>query len=164
LEGIVSDYDVITGRLSLQAIHGRLAKSLGLGLSYEAFVDAWVEPYSWPLSGMAALLERLAAQGRRLLLLSNVDEHYWNAIRPMHAELDYFEALLVSCELSLAKPDAEIFYHAAKVAGVPEHRCLFIDDTPRNIDAAALLGFQTHLFTSAESLQADLALRNVAGF
>lgn len=160
LNGVMADDDIITGRLSLPELHAQLAATLGLTLTYDAFLAAWNEPYSRALPGMADLLQRLAAR-HRLLLLSNVDSHYWNAIRPLHPELSYFESLLVSCDLGLCKPQIEIFQQAARVAGVTPDRCLFIDDTARNVDAASTMGFQTHLFTSVENLRNELLTRGL---
>jgi HAD superfamily hydrolase (TIGR01509 family) len=161
LNNLMADHDVITGRLPLPDLHASLVDRLGLTLSYEAFLAAWCEPYSHPMPGMADLIRRLSAH-YRLILLSNIDLQYWNTIRPLHPELDCFEALLVSGELGLAKPGTAIFHHTVEVAAVSPNRCLFIDDTLHNIEAAAALGFQTHHFTSVEALKEDLVRRKLS--
>jgi HAD superfamily hydrolase (TIGR01549 family) len=100
---------------------------------------------------MAGLVERLSAH-YPLVLLSNVDCYYWKVVEAAHPELRHFDALLLSCELGLAKPDPEIFAHAARTAGAEPSRCLFVDDSPVNIDAARALDFQTHCFRDAPGL------------
>jgi 2-haloacid dehalogenase len=38
---------------------------------------------------------------------------------------------------------------------------LFIDDSPKNIDAAKVLGWQVHLFRDAPTLETDLIARGL---
>lgn len=114
------------------------------------------------MPGMSELIDRLARY-HKLLLLSNVDTDYWQAIRPLHPELERFYALLISGELGLAKPDRRIFEHACEVAGTVPSRCLFIDDTPRNVQGAIKAGLQGHVFTSVPDLEAELLQRGLAG-
>jgi hypothetical protein len=40
-----------------------------------------------------------------VVLLSNVDRYFWAVVRAAHPELDRFGALLLSCDLGLAKPE-----------------------------------------------------------
>ncbi len=104
---------------------------------------------------MAELVEGLSRH-YRLVLLSNVDRDYWRVVRGMHPELDHFEALLVSADLGMAKPDPEIFRHVCQLTGTEPQQCLFIDDTAQNVDAARALGFHGHVFRSVPELRAAL--------
>ena len=54
----------------------------------------------------AALLEELS-RGYRLVLLSNVDRYYFEAIRHLHPELGYFATQLVSYEMGFSKPSTQ---------------------------------------------------------
>ena len=40
----------------------------------------------------------------------------------------------------VAKPDPRIYHLAAELAGVPVQRCLFVDDSAGNVEAARSLG------------------------
>ena len=155
LDGFLASRDVVTGKLSLPQIHEQLVATYGLSSSYAAFEHTWLEPYSSAMPGMAELVEALSGH-YRLVLLSNVDRYYWGVVRAMQPELACFDALLVSCDLGLAKPDAEAFMHAARAAETEPERCYFIDDTQLNVDAAAALGFQTHRFRGVAALQSAL--------
>ena len=54
------------------------------------------------------------------------------------------ENILVSGELGVWKPDAELFRLAAKRAGCHPRECLFVGDDPvRDIEGAAAVGMQT---------------------
>lgn len=151
LNGLMAGRDVITGKLTLPQIHQTLVDTHGLSLAYPDFEAAWLEPYSWAMPGMADLVQRLSAH-YPLVLLSNVDCYYWKVVEAAHPELRHFHAFLLSCELGLAKPDPEIFAHACRTAGAEPSRCLFVDDSRVNIDAARTLGLQTHCFRDAAGL------------
>jgi len=162
LNGLMADRDVITGRLTLRQIYDGLVEDHGLGLGYAAFESAWLEPYSAPMPGMAELVSALTSH-YKVLLLSNVDRYYWDAIRTAHPELECFAAILLSCDLRMAKPDREIFLHASEVAGAPPSRCFFIDDSLPNVEAARSLRFDTHWFKGVPGFLNELRQRNVSG-
>ena len=162
LDGLLAGYDFCTGRLTLPEIHRRLVEAEGLTLSYPDFEASWQEPYTWAMPGMAPLLERLADR-YRLVLLSNVDQYYWPVVRAAHPELDRFSALLLSCDLGAAKPEPEAFLHACQVADTAPARCLFVDDSDVNVDAARRLGFRAHRFRGVAGLVARLRRAGVMG-
>ena len=58
-----------------------------------------------------------------------------------------FDAVVISFEVQLAKPEPEIYRVALDRLGVPAFDALFVDDRAENIDAARELGLQTLLFT-----------------
>ncbi len=162
LDGLMAGREVITGQLTLPQIHRRLVDAHGLSLAFPDFEAAWLEPYSWPLDGMAALVERLAPH-YRLVLLSNVDGYYWQVVRNAHPELEQFTSLLLSCDLGLAKPDPEIFRRAAEVSAAPPSRCVFVDDTLVNVEAARELGFHGHHFRGYRDFVAAMRAGSIKG-
>lgn len=66
---------------------------------------------------------------------------------------DYFDRIYLSYELHKAKPDAEVFEHILRDAGIKAEETLFFDDAPGNIEAAAHLGFQTYLVSPQEDFR-----------
>lgn len=60
--------------------------------------------------------------------------------RPMD---DYFDRLYFSCDLRMMKPDPAIFQYVLDAEGLDPAETLFIDDSPRNTEAAARLGIRT---------------------
>lgn len=56
---------------------------------------------------------------------------------------DYFERIYLSYELGLMKPDTAIFKTLLEQEGLIAQETLFIDDSPANCEAAALLGLHT---------------------
>jgi putative hydrolase of the HAD superfamily len=74
------------------------------------------------------VLDRLAAQGLRLAIISNWDERLRDLLRRL--ELDApFEVIVVSCEVGRPKPDPAIFDEAALKLGLPARQILHIGDS-----------------------------------
>ena len=69
--------------------------------------------------------------------------------------------IVVSGAVGLVKPDPRIFELTAERAGLAPSELLFVDDSQRNIDAAAALGFGVHLFDDPSTLQPALAARGL---
>jgi HAD superfamily hydrolase (TIGR01509 family) len=155
-------YDFGTGRLTLQEVHRQLVAAHRLTLCYPDFEAAWREPYAWAMPGMAPLLDRLAGR-YGLVLLSNVDRYYWPVIRAAHPEPDRFGALLLSCDLGVAKPEPERFLRACRVANTAPACRFFVDDSEVNVAAARKLGFRTHRFRGVSGLVARLRRAGVTG-
>ena len=118
--------------------------------AYTWAIRAW--PRCW-----SAWLDRY-----RLVLLSNVDQYYWPVVGAAHPELDRFSALLLSCDLGAAKPEPEAFLRACQVADTAPARCLFVDDSDVNVDAARRLGFRAR-FRGVAGLVARLRRAGVMG-
>ena len=60
----------------------------------------------------------------------------------------YFESWVVSGEVALYKPDSRIYQLVIDRLPCEPSEALFVDDSPRNLDAAAKLGLQTVRFRS----------------
>ena len=72
-------------------------------------------------------------------------------------ELELFDALILSAEEGMAKPEPRIYHLAAKRLGVSPEDCLFIDDAVQNVRAAEEVGIQTHLYKDLAGLQTVIA-------
>lgn len=70
---------------------------------------------------------------------------------------DLADHVVNSSRVGIAKPDPRIYGIAAQRAGVPAERCLFIDDTQANADAARAAGMTAVLFRDASDLRRALA-------
>ena len=102
MRDIVSNSDLICGKLTLSDLHRKLVSIYGLSLSFPEFNQSWLIPYSQPLPGALDLIKDLAVR-HTLVLLSNVDKYYWETIRENHEELRYFAHLILSWEVGAGK-------------------------------------------------------------
>lgn len=72
--------------------------------------------------------------------------------------VDLFDEVVVSGDIKIAKPDPRIFMHTLEVLGVSPEEAVFIDDNPKNVEAARSLGIHGILFTGAQDLRKQLEL------
>ncbi len=64
---------------------------------------------------------------------------------------EHYDAVIISGEVGLRKPDPAIYRLAADKLGLPPSECVFVDDVAANLPAAAELGMATvhHVDSSA---------------
>lgn len=89
-------------------------------------------------------------------LLSNAPPDFEQRILNRDNLWGYFTDTFISSDRMLAKPDPAFFYLALNEMGFKAEETVFIDDNPRNIEAATKLGIKAILFTTAEKLKEDL--------
>ena len=82
-------------------------------------------------------LRTARARGTRTPLVSNAPR----AGPAAKAQLsEYFDALVFSGEVGVAKPNREIYLIAAERLGLSAASCVFVDDAARNVQGAADAG------------------------
>ncbi len=86
---------------------------------------------------MVALFRRLRAAGVPTGMLSNS----WGGTYPRELIFELFDAVVISAEVGMRKPEPRIFWHAADLLGLRPAECIFIDDIEANVAAAEQLGF-----------------------
>jgi putative hydrolase of the HAD superfamily len=88
---------------------------------------------------VTGFLQAARSRGVKVALVSNCLEN----TRPMLSALGVsalVDAVVLSCEVGCAKPDARIYRHALDELGVTASGSVFIDDQPVNCAAAAAMG------------------------
>ena len=66
-------------------------------------------------------------------------------------------AVFSSAELEVAKPEPEVFTRVCDALGLAPGQCLFVDDSPEHVAAAAQVGLAAHHYRSAADLGDFLA-------
>jgi len=126
-----------------------------------AYADRWEESLGGPIHESVAILQALKEKGHLLYGLTNWSAETFYRIRPEHEFLNWFEGIVVSGDVGLAKPDPAIYQILLRQAKAPAERCLFIDDSGANIAAARQLGFMTVHYQTPQQLSSDLASRGL---
>ena len=96
---------------------------------------------------------RQLKQQYKIYMLSNTNSIMWRSriaedFRQEGLEReDYFDGIVTSFEARSIKPDAKIFHVVVEKFGIKPEETLFLDDSQKNLDAAAKMGFQTLLIT-----------------
>jgi putative hydrolase of the HAD superfamily len=86
---------------------------------------------------MYDLIRALRAKGLRTGLLSNS----WGTDGYPRGDFPaLFDAVVLSAEVGMRKPEPRIFQHAAGLLGLAPAECVFIDDVQANVDAAIACG------------------------
>ncbi len=127
----------------------------------QAYDQRWLETFAGAIQPTVALITRLHTAGQPLYALSNWSEEKYRLVRPQFEFLDWFEQVVISGELRMAKPDPLIFKAFEQRTGLSAGNCLFIDDHLPNLDAARALGWQTIQFTGADNLAEELRQRGL---
>jgi len=137
--------------LDLDAVSDRLVK---------ADVASWTEYREevWDLA------QSFRVKGGRTAFLSNGVPEAMTRIRADRPLDRWFDVVVVSCEVGVAKPDPVIFQMCLSRLGVEPGRALFVDDRIENIEGAASMGIQTFHFVGANAVsQLALAVRSLSG-
>ncbi|MEN6542759.1 HAD family phosphatase [Parvibaculum sp.] len=128
-------------------------------------IDMWGNRYHEMIPGRvpgtADLLHALGDGGIALHGLTNMPTATFAYLREAYPELKRFRTTVVSGAEGVVKPDPRIFEILIERAGLAPDRTLFIDDSHRNVEAAASLGFHAHRFEHADALRGDLAARGL---
>lgn len=109
---------------------------------------------------------RMLRKDFKIFLLSNTnpimyDSKIAECFRAEGREMaDYFDGQVVSFKARCAKPDKAIFDYAVEHLGIKPEETLFLDDSQRNLDAAAALGFATALVPPGSEFIDALAILN----
>lgn len=101
---------------------------------------------------MSALGSARAA-GLKTGLLSN---SWGTSLYPRELLDELFDAVVVSGEVGMRKPDPAIFTLITQRLGVDADRCVFVDDYPGHLESAATAGMITVLHTSPAQTIAEL--------
>jgi putative hydrolase of the HAD superfamily len=86
---------------------------------------------------MEDAIRALRESGLRTALLSN---SWGSGDYPREDFPSLFDAVVISGEVGMRKPEEEIFLHAAEMLGLAPASCVFIDDLEANVAAAVACG------------------------
>ena len=89
-------------------------------------------------------------------LLSNIDHDTMQRMFPEPMRSELFDVFVISGDIGVTKPAAEIFHIAAEKLGLLPKECVMIDDLEVNINGAKQAGLQGIICLSTEQVEADL--------
>jgi FMN phosphatase YigB (HAD superfamily) len=120
-------------------------------------IRAWdwgfAEMISGEIAGSVQALKALFAAGTPCFCLTNMPSEKVDTCFGPFAFPRLFTDVIVSGDEKCAKPDAAVFHLALRrMGGLAPEEVFFTDDSPKNIEAAAALGFQTQLFRYPQGL------------
>jgi putative hydrolase of the HAD superfamily len=146
-DGIFGDLE--GGKIDAETFRRELSLLTGRDVTHQECAHAW-QGYAKdvPQRNLDAL-KRLRKEGYRLLLLSNTNPYMMEWVDSTafdgqgHSIRHYFDAIYLSYEMKLMKPDGTFFRRVLMAEQVPPSSCLFLDDGPRNVASASQIGINT---------------------
>jgi len=142
---------------------GQSSGALEHGHAIDQLIEADVASWTKYREEMWVLARSFRGGGRTAFLSNGVPEAMARirAERPLER---WFDVVVVSCEVGVAKPDPLIYKICLSRLGVEPNHALFVDDRLENIDAAARLGIQTFHFASDDPMRRLVeAVRSLSG-
>lgn len=152
--GIFGDAEI--GKIDAEEFRQKLSALCGKELTWEQCQWGWLGYNGGVPARNVAILKQLRAMGYRLVLLSNTNPFMmaWAQSKDFSRNLDseqpdgmpvgeYFDACYVSYEVGAMKPDTKFFSHVMEHENLVPEETIFLDDGPKNIEAAQTLGLHT---------------------
>lgn len=98
-----------------------------------------------PIHGAKEFCAYAKEQGYRLYVLSNASSSFYQYF-PRFAPFEYFDGLVVSCDIHIVKPDIRIYRYLLETYGLAPEECFFIDDMAANVEGARKAGISGAVF------------------
>lgn len=102
------------------------------------------------------LMRTLSSRGVRLFCLSNMPASIYAHLRERHSFWDVFSGIVISGQVKLIKPDAEVFRHLLEKFDLKAQETAFVDDLAANIESGERLGLRGVLFRDAAQCEREL--------
>jgi len=122
----------------------------------DEYVERFARTLTGPVPGSAELVRELRGLGLRLLGLTNWSAELFGHAGRAAPATTLMDAVVVSGQVGLAKPDPAVFAHLVAAHHVEPAQAVFVDDSPANVAAARRAGLHAVHFTGTTRLRRDL--------
>ena len=126
-----------------------------------ALIEADTSLWTQPNRPMIDWAHRLQSAGTKTGILSNLGDAMMTGVVESFSWLANFDLLLWSHTLLLAKPETEIYRHAAEGLHTSPAEILFVDDREDNIEGALAAGMQAIRYIDQDSFEAEMKVRGL---
>jgi putative hydrolase of the HAD superfamily len=150
------------GDLNANTFWHTVASGAGITITPNQFTDliaADTDLWSTLNPPMIAWVERLQRAGIRTGILSNMPDAMEVGLRARHHWIEAFDHHTWSHAVNRAKPEPEIYHHAAEGLRTPPENILFLDDKIENIDAAIAAGMQAIQYIDHAAFEREMQAR-----
>lgn len=133
----------------------RFPGELGLTDGPREFLERF---WRWRLTLYPEILPLLRSLKPRakLALLSNTNSLHWHMVTQQAPLPDLLDAVFLSFELGLSKPDAGIFQEVTAKLDLPPGKVFFLDDSALNVEAARAVGLRSAQVSGVAEMMAAL--------
>lgn len=141
--GIIDENDFLTG---IKKITDRNPEEVKRLLAHEIAKNTVLLDY----------IRELRSRGYKIGMISNVATNWIRESFLTPEEQDLFDAMIMSFEVGMTKPDPRMFILACERLRVGTHEAVLIDDIDRYCAAASAEGLKTILYTDFKQMKTEL--------
>lgn len=140
--------DLQAGRITEKEFCARLSSSSGFSLGEEI----WTRFFNpEPVEENMELLKELVAEYTVVAGTNTIESHFLFHLNRNDYRL--FHRVYASHIIGIAKPDTSFFEYILKKERAEPEQTFFVDDTPRNVQSAALCGIEVLHYTNPAELK-----------
>jgi HAD superfamily hydrolase (TIGR01509 family) len=149
--------DYLIGNIQEKQFIQSFLKDNALNLTVDEYIQLFKSSII-PIKGMYDLLTALKSKYKLAALINEGRE--WAQYKLLDFG-QFFEHIIISGEIGLAKPDERFFEKALSTIKAPPEDCIFTDDIMENCFAAESVGIKSILFQNADQLREELKLMGI---
>ncbi len=151
---------VLRGDKDLLAHVDEWVRASGYDGSAQDILDYWFAKDARPDTEVLAMIEAERSAGRKNVIATNNEPRRTAYIENEMGFGKRVDAIFSSGRLRCMKPEPEFFNTVSETLAIPVERLILVDDSQKNVDAAAALGWQTFHFDAGdhEALRRRLGL------
>ncbi|MFP3938493.1 MAG: HAD family hydrolase [Phycisphaerae bacterium] len=139
-DGTYRDYE--RGEMTAEEFYRRLTDVMATEMDFEQFRRGWCNVFDGLYEGTEQLLGDLSAH-MRIVALTNTNELHSDVWKRLYADaMRRFEAMFISHELGVRKPEPESYRAVLDYLGQPPENVVFLDDRTENVSAAERMGMR----------------------
>jgi putative hydrolase of the HAD superfamily len=131
------------GEISDEQFAADLCHEMGIALSFEQFSAGWQAIFVGLRPEVITVFKKLREEGHRVVVLSNTNRLHLDFWPQHYPEIEAnTDAMYLSQNLGMRKPEPEIFQHVLEKEGFYASQAVFFDDVAENIEAARAAGIE----------------------
>lgn len=131
------------GEISDEQFAADLCHEMGIALSFEQFSAGWQAIFVGLRPEVITVFKKLREAGHRVVVLSNTNRLHLDFWPHHYPEIEAnTDAMYLSQNLGMRKPEPEIFQHVLEKEGFSASEAVFFDDVAENIEAARAAGIE----------------------
>ncbi|AVF36518.1 glucose-1-phosphatase [Rahnella sikkimica] len=131
------------GEISDEQFAADLCHEMGIALSFEQFSAGWQAIFVGLRPEVITVFKKLREEGHRVVVLSNTNRLHLDFWPHHYPEIEAnTDAMYLSQNLGMRKPEPEIFQHVLEKEGFSAGEAVFFDDVVENIEAARAAGIE----------------------
>ncbi len=146
--------EYMTGRISYRKFLEAFFGNQNLDMTVGEF-SAIFENDLRPIKGIHELIKKLSSNYKIALASNEGKELAEIRIKKSGVER-YVSKKIISYQIGKLKPEKDFFIKTLEILGAKPYECLFIDDSPLNVEAAIAVGIKSLVFTDTSKLKQDL--------